>query len=103
MISLSVEGWRLAPSPLTISSLSAAAGVAPGTTAVTLQIEVSRAAESVVDATGQATSGVAALPPASFDLTVVLGGDGKWRLCSAQPAEPIPAGNGVDQTNPSLL
>ena len=86
MTSLSGESWRLAPAPLTISSLGAPSTLAAGQTTVTLPVQVSRAAETVVDTTGQAASRVAALPPTTFDVTVLLGADGKWRLCSARAA-----------------
>lgn len=97
--SLSQEGWRLAPAPLTISSLGAPAALAPGETRVTVTLQASRSGEAVVGATGQAVSAVGALPPTSFDVTVVLGGDGKWRLCSALPsldsAAAAPAGQSL--------
>lgn len=83
---LSGEGWRLAPVPLTISSIGVPAGLGAGQSTVTLLVDASRGAEAVVDGAGQATSGVGTLPPTTFDVTVVLGGDGKWRLCSADPA-----------------
>ena len=95
---LSGEGWRLAPAPLTLSSVGIPAALAPGETRVTLALQASRGAESIVDATGLAASEVGALPPTSFDVTLVLGGDGKWRLCSAQPSRSAGASAG-----PSLL
>ncbi len=97
--SLSGEGWRLAPAPLTITSLGAPAGLVPGESSVSLTLQASRTAEAILDTTGQAASAVAALPPTFFDVTVVLGGDGKWRLCSAKPT-PVTASA---PERPSLL
>jgi hypothetical protein len=100
---LSGEGWRLTPAPLTLSSIAAPARLAPGESTVSLQLQASRAAETVVDAGGRPASNVAALPPAIFDVTVLLGGDGKWRLCSARPTEPVLTTDGADDSDPSLL
>jgi hypothetical protein len=100
---LSGEGWRLTPAPLTLSSISVPTGLAPGETTVSLQLQASRAAEPIVDAGGRPTSSVAALPPAIFDVTVLLGSDRKWRLCSAQPTEPVLSADGADDSDPSLL
>jgi hypothetical protein len=100
---LSGEGWRLTPAPLTLSSISVPTRLAPGETTVSLQLQASRAAETIVDAGGRPTSSVAALPPAIFDVTVLLGGDRKWRLCSAQPTEPVLTTDGADDSDPSLL
>lgn len=86
MTSLNGEGWRLAPAPIAISSVGAPAALAPGQTSVMLPVRASRAAETIVDTGGRAASAAAALPPTAFDVTLLLGGDGKWRLCSATPA-----------------
>jgi X-X-X-Leu-X-X-Gly heptad repeat protein len=99
----SSEGWRLAPSPLTISWLGVPSAVAPGQTVVHLQVEASRGAESVVDGSGQLASGVAALPVAAFDVSLNLGGDGRWRLCTADPLGPVRTADGALESNPSLL
>jgi hypothetical protein len=99
---LSGENWRLAPAPLTLSSVGAGA-VVPGETTVTLPLQASRAAEPIVDAGGHPASEVAALPPADFDVTLLLGGDGKWRLCSAVPSDPATATGGMSDSDPSLF
>lgn len=96
-------GWRLAPSPLTISWLGAPSALMPGQTVVHLQADASRGAETVVDAAGQAVSGVAALPPTAFDVSLNLGGDGRWRLCTAEPLGPVQTTSGAVQSTPSLF
>jgi hypothetical protein len=100
---LSGAGWRLAPAPLTVSSLSVPAALAPGQTTVDLQVIASRGAETVVDGSGQPASGIAALPPTTFDVSMDLGGDGRWRLCSAQPTGPVETADGAVESDPSLL
>jgi hypothetical protein len=95
---LTAENWRLAAAPLTLSSLGTPTALAGGQTTVTLSLQASRAAESIVDASGQPASAVAALAPAGFDVTLLLGGDGRWRLCSAVPNE-----SGVAGGTPSLF
>jgi hypothetical protein len=100
---LAAEGWRLAPAPLTISSLGVPSRLASGQTTVDLQVVASRGTETVVDATGQPASGIAALPPATFDISLNLGGDGRWRLCTAAPAEPVQRPDGSLDSSPSLL
>lgn len=98
----SSEAWRLAPAPLTISWLGVPPALAPGQTMVHLQVDASRGAETVVDGSGQPASGVAALPPTAFDVSLNLGGDGRWRLCTAEPLRPVSA-HGALETDPSLL
>jgi hypothetical protein len=99
----STSGWRLAPAPLTISWLGAPSALAPGQTVVHLQVDASRGAETVLDANGQPASAVAALPPPAFDVSLSLGGDGRWRLCTAEPLGPVQTTSGAVQSNPSLL
>ena len=99
----STTGWRLAPAPLTISWLGVPSSLAPGQTVVHLQVDASRGEEAVVDAFGQPASGIAALPPTTFDVSLSLGGDGRWRLCSAEPLGPVTTTSGAVQSNPSLL
>jgi hypothetical protein len=100
---LSSATWRLAPAPLTISSLNVPSALAAGQTKVILQLVASRGLENIVDSNGQPASAVAALPPTAFDVSLGLGGDAKWRLCAIQPAQPALFGNGALQTDPSLL
>ena len=99
----STAGWRLAPAPLTISWLGVPAALVPGQTVVHLQVDASRGAETVVDASGQPASGIAALPPTAFDVSLNLGGDGLWRLCTAEPLGPVQTTSGAVQSNPSLF
>lgn len=75
----------------------------PGETTVTLPLEVFRAAEPILDASGQAALRIAALPPAEFDVTLPLGGDGKRRLCSAVPPEAVLTATGTEESDPSLF
>lgn len=103
LASLSAEAWRLAPAPLTIISLGVPSALAPGQTAVHLQVDASRGMETIVDGNGQPASGIAALPPATFDVSLNLGGDGRWRLCTAEPAGPVHTADGALESNPSLL
>jgi hypothetical protein len=96
-------GWRLAPAPLTVSWLGVPSALAPGQTVVHLQVVASRGAESVVDGSGQLASGIAALPSTTFDVSLHLGGDGQWRLCTADPLGPVHTSDGALEGNPSLL
>jgi hypothetical protein len=98
VVNLSGENWRLAPSPLTLSSLGTPTTLAAGETTVTLSLQASRAAEPIVDPSGGVASQVAALPLVGFDVTLLLGGDGKWRLCSVVPNE-----SGAPAGTPSLF
>jgi hypothetical protein len=101
--SFSAEAWRLAPAPLTVSWLGVPSSLAPGQTIVHLQVVASRSAETVVDGSGQPASGIAALPPATFDVSLHLGGDGRWRLCTADPLGPVLTSTGAVESDPSLL
>lgn len=103
MADFSSEAWRLAPAQLTISSLGVPSAPVPGQTSVDLHVVASRGMESVVDGSGQPASAIAALPPAAFDVSLNLGGDGRWRLCTIQPAEPVHTADGALQSYPSLL
>jgi X-X-X-Leu-X-X-Gly heptad repeat protein len=100
--SFSSEAWRLAPAPLTISWLGVPSALVPAQTTVHLQVDASRGAETVVDGSGQLASGIAALPPTTFDVSLNLGGDGRWRLCTADALGPVSA-SGAPASNPSLL
>ena len=103
MADFSSEAWRLAPAPLTISSLGVPSALAPGQTSVDLHVVASRGMENVVDGSGQPASAIAALPPAAFDVSLNLGGDGKWRLCTIQPTGPVRTADGAVQSDPSLF
>jgi hypothetical protein len=70
---------------------------------VHLQVIASRGRETVVDRSGQPATGIAALPPATFDVSLKLGGDGRWRLCTADPVGPVQTADGALESNPSLL
>ena len=99
----SSEGWRLAPAPLTISWLGVPSALAPRQTVVHLQVDASRGAEAVVDGSGQLASGVPALPVAAFDVSLDLGSDGRWRLCTADPLGAVQTAGGAVDSTPSLL
>jgi hypothetical protein len=99
----SSAGWRLAPARLTILTLGVPSALAAGQTTVHLGLVASRGMETVVDRSGQPASGIAALPPATFDVSLNLGGDGRWRLCTIDPVGPLPTVDGAPQSNPSLL
>ena len=99
----SAASWRLAPARLTILTLGVPGALAAGQTTVHLQVVASRGPETVVDRGGQPASGIAALPPAPFDVSLDLGGDGRWRLCTIAPMAPVRNADGALETAPSLL
>jgi len=90
----------LQPSQLSVLSIQA-----PGTPVgaeTTIAIEASRRSEQYVDASGTSSTGtlVAALPPTYFDVTLDLGSDKQWRICSI--TEPEVPGYQIDLTRPGL-
>jgi hypothetical protein len=103
MADYSSAGWRLAPARLTILTLGVPSALAAGQTTVHLGLVASRGMETVVDRSGQPASGIAALPPTTFDVSLNLGGDGRWRLCTTDPVGPLPTVDGAPQSDPSLL
>jgi hypothetical protein len=70
-----------------------AGGIEVSTSAeVMLTVKAVRGVEQVVNSSGQVVSNVRALPPTAFDVGLVIGGDGNWRLCTVGPAD-ISAGH----------